>query len=172
LSRARRRGCVCRADQPAPLAPLRSSVATSRRPPATKPSRGAFRAFLRMHRPLTSMFGRRLLCLWGQFVGTYSALAYAACAGGRGRERPVHCGFAAKAWVGRSGAYAYLVHGYAVALLKVAAVSRQEDCGAEALHGARPVQPYAAALLSSTPWPAGCMELTWRSRILRRTLGP
>ena len=25
---------------------------------------------------------------------------------------------------------------------------------------------YAAALLSSTPWPAGCMELTWRSRIL------
>jgi hypothetical protein len=27
---------------------------------------------------------------------------------------------------------------------------------------------YATALLSSTPWPAGCMELTWRSRIWRR----
>ena len=40
------------------------------------------------------MFGRRLLCLWGQFVGTYSALAYAAYAGWRGRERPVRCGFA------------------------------------------------------------------------------
>jgi hypothetical protein len=33
---------------------------------------------LRMHRPLTSTFGRRFLCLWGQFVGTYSAFAYAA----------------------------------------------------------------------------------------------
>ena len=42
------------------------------------PSTDAFGASLRTHRPLTSMFGRRLLCLWGQFVGTYSALAYAA----------------------------------------------------------------------------------------------
>ena len=42
------------------------------------PSTGVLGAFLRMHRPLTSMFGRRLLRLLGQFVGTYSALAYAA----------------------------------------------------------------------------------------------
>lgn len=57
-------------------------------------STGVFRASLRMHRPLTSKFGRRLLCLRGQFVGTYSALAYAAQAGWRGRERPARCGFA------------------------------------------------------------------------------
>ena len=69
-------------------------------PEPPPPSTGVFRAFLRMHRPLTSMFGRRLLCLWGQFVGTYSALAYAACAGWRGRERPVRCGFAAEAGSG------------------------------------------------------------------------
>ena len=46
------------------------------------------------------MFGRRLLCLWGQFVGTYSALAYAAYAGWRERERPVRCGCAAEVRVG------------------------------------------------------------------------
>lgn len=67
-----------------------------------RPSTGVFRAFLRMHRPLTSTFGRRLLCLWGLFMGTYSAFAYAAYARWRGRERPVRCGFAAKARVGRS----------------------------------------------------------------------
>jgi hypothetical protein len=44
--------------------------------PATKHRR--FRASLHTHKPLTSIFGRRLLRLWGQFVGTYSALAYAA----------------------------------------------------------------------------------------------
>ena len=53
-----------------------------------------------MHRPLTSRFGRRLLCFWGQFVGTYSALAYAACAGWREGERPVRCGFAFEVGVG------------------------------------------------------------------------
>ena len=58
------------------------------------------RAFLPMRRPLASMFGRGLLCLWGQFVGTYSALAFAAYAGWRGGGRP-H-------W-----------HAYAVALIKV-----------------------------------------------------
>jgi hypothetical protein len=42
------------------------------------PSTGVFRAFLRTNSPLTSMFGWRLLCLWGPFLGTYSALAYAA----------------------------------------------------------------------------------------------
>ena len=47
--------------------------------PATK--YGRVRAFLRTHRPLTSTFGRRLVRLWGEFVGTYSAPAYAACAG-------------------------------------------------------------------------------------------
>jgi hypothetical protein len=65
------------------------------------------------------MFGRRLLRLWGQFVGTYSALAYAAYAGWRGRERPVRCGFATEVWVGRSVAYACPVRAYAVALIKV-----------------------------------------------------
>jgi hypothetical protein len=73
-------------------------------PEPPPPSTGVFRAFLRMHRPLTSMFGRRLLCLWGQFVGTYSALAYAAYAGwrwtragctlrfrGRGADRAKRC---------------------------------------------------------------------------------
>jgi hypothetical protein len=68
------------------------------------PSTGVFRAFLRTHRPLTSMFGRWLLCLWGQFVGTYSALAYAAYAGWRERERPVRCGFATEMRIGRSAA--------------------------------------------------------------------
>jgi hypothetical protein len=61
-------------------------VNASIRPPP--PNTGVFRAFLRMHRPLTSMFGRRFLCLWGQFVGTYSALAYAACAGGADASGP------------------------------------------------------------------------------------
>jgi hypothetical protein len=68
------------------------------------PIRGVLRARLRMHRPLTSMFGRRHQCLWGQFVGTCSAPAYAACAGWRGRERPACCGFVAGGRVGRSGA--------------------------------------------------------------------
>lgn len=62
---------------------------------------GVFRALLRMHRPLTSMFGRRLVGLWGEFVGTYSAFA---CAGWRGDERPVRCGFLTEMRVGRSGA--------------------------------------------------------------------
>ncbi len=65
------------------------------------PSTGVSRASLRMQRPLTSMLGRRPLCLWGQFVGTYSALAYAAYAGWRERERPVRCGFAFEVGVGR-----------------------------------------------------------------------
>lgn len=65
------------------------------------------------------MFGRRLLCLWGQFVGTYSALAYAAYAGWRGRERPIRCGFVMEVWVGRSVAQACPVRAYAVALIKV-----------------------------------------------------
>ena len=56
------------------------------------------------------MFGRRLLCLWGQFVGTYSALAYAAYAGWRERERPVRCGFAAEAGVGGA------LHGHALCM--------------------------------------------------------
>jgi hypothetical protein len=46
-------------------------------PPATK-STGVLRLFLRTHRPLTSMFGRRPLYLWGQSVGAHSAPA---CAG-------------------------------------------------------------------------------------------
>ena len=58
--------------------PAGLAVAEGRKGIPPPPSTGVFRAFLRMHRPLTSMFGRRLLCLWGQFVGTYSALAYAA----------------------------------------------------------------------------------------------
>ena len=74
--------------------------------------------------------------LSGIVLGTYSAAAPAALCSVARHVRPLRCGFAT------------------------------EDCGAEALHGACPVQPYAAALLSSTPWPAGCMELTWRSRIL------
>ncbi len=69
-------------------------------PEPPPPSMGVLRASLRMHRPLTSMSGRRLLCFWGQFVGTYSALAYAACAGWRERERPVRCAFATEASVG------------------------------------------------------------------------
>ena len=40
------------------------------------------------------MFGRRLLRLWGQFVGTYSTLAYAGYAGWGGRVQPVRCRFA------------------------------------------------------------------------------
>ena len=35
-----------------------------------------FRASLRMNKPLTSTFGRRLLRLWGEFVGSYSTPAY------------------------------------------------------------------------------------------------
>ena len=65
------------------------------------------------------MFGRRLLCLWGQFVGTYSTLAYAAYAGWRGRERLVRCGFATGVRGGRSVAWACPVRAYAVALIKV-----------------------------------------------------
>ncbi len=34
------------------------------------PRFGVFRAFLRMHRPLTSMFRSATCRLWGQFVGT------------------------------------------------------------------------------------------------------
>jgi hypothetical protein len=57
----------------------RTEVRAAREPTEPPPpSRGIFRAFLRTHKPLTSTFGRRLLGLWGQFVGTYSALAYAA----------------------------------------------------------------------------------------------
>jgi hypothetical protein len=67
-----------------------------------------------MHSPLTSVFGRRLLCLWGQFVGTCSALAYA-WVRWRGRERPARCGFATEMRVGGSGAWAFLVLAYAVA---------------------------------------------------------
>jgi hypothetical protein len=66
------------------------------------PSRGDFLASLRTHRPLTSTFGQRLLCLWGQFVGTYSALAYAAYAGWRGGGRPARCDFAVEVGVRRS----------------------------------------------------------------------
>jgi hypothetical protein len=65
------------------------------------------------------MFGWWLLCLWGQFMGAYSALAYAAYAGWRTRERPVRCGFAAEVPTGWSVAWACPVHAYAVALLKV-----------------------------------------------------
>jgi hypothetical protein len=68
----------------AALITLRSEVDISPPPP----SRGVFRASLRTHRPLTNMYGRRLLCSWGQFVGTYSVPAYPAYAGCRGRERP------------------------------------------------------------------------------------
>ena len=72
-----------------------TEVRAARKPTVPPPpSKADFRTSLRMHRPLTSMFGRRLLCFWGQFVGTYSALAYAAQAGWRERERPVRCGFA------------------------------------------------------------------------------
>jgi hypothetical protein len=66
------------------------------------PSTGVFRASLRMHRPLTSMFGRRLLRLLGQFVGTYSVLAYAACARWSGSERPARCGFAVEVGSGEA----------------------------------------------------------------------
>ncbi len=66
------------------------------------PSTGVSRALLRMHRPLTSMFGRRPVCLWGQFVGTYSVLAYAAYEGWRERERSVRCDFAFEVGVVRS----------------------------------------------------------------------
>ena len=75
-----------------------SSVVTSQSTPP--PSRTAFPALLRMHKPLTSMFGRRLLCLWGQFVGTCSHLAYAAHAGWRGHERSVRWGFVTSERVG------------------------------------------------------------------------
>ena len=98
-----------------PLVTRRSKVDVFPPPP----SMGVSRAFLRMHRALTSMFGRRLLRLWGQFVGTYSAFAYAACARGRRRERPAPCGFPTEARVGRSGASACPVHADAVALIKV-----------------------------------------------------
>ena len=63
---------------------------------------GVFERLLRTHRPLTSMFGRRLLCLWGLFVGSYSALAYAAYARWRGRGRPARCGFAVKVGSGEA----------------------------------------------------------------------
>ena len=86
-------------------------------PEPPPPSTGALRASLRMHRPLTSVFGRRLLCFWGQFVGTYSVPAYAAYAGWRERKRPLRCGFATEARVGRSVAWACTGHAYAVALL-------------------------------------------------------
>ena len=74
--------------------------------------------------------------LTGIFSGPDSAAAPAARCRVARHALPFRCGFATK------------------------------DCGAKALHGACPVQPYAAALLSSTPWPAGCMELTCSGRIL------
>jgi len=52
------------------------------------PSTGVLSAFLRMRRPLTSMFGWRLLCLWGQFVGTYSAVAMQHGQGGADTSGP------------------------------------------------------------------------------------
>jgi hypothetical protein len=76
--------------------------------------------------------------LSGILLGTYSAVAPAALCSVARHVRPLRCGFAT------------------------------EDCGAEAPHGACPVKHYATAPLSSTPWPAGCMELTWRIRIWRR----
>jgi hypothetical protein len=88
-------------------------------PEPPPPITGVFRAFLRMHRPLTSMFGRRLLRLWGQFVGTCSALAYAAYAGWRGRWRCIRCGFAVEVGVRPRSAWACPMHAYAVALIKV-----------------------------------------------------
>ena len=51
------------------------------------PSTGVFRVFLRTHRPLTSTFGRRLLCLWGQFVGSYSTSAQGKKAARQGTPR-------------------------------------------------------------------------------------
>jgi hypothetical protein len=81
------------------------------------PSKRVFRALLHMHKPLTSIFGQRLVGLWGQFVGTYSALAYAAHAGWRGRGRPVRCGIAAEGSVGWSVAWACMGHAHAVALI-------------------------------------------------------
>ena len=65
------------------------------------------------------MFGRRLLCFWGQFVGTYSALAYAAHAAWGERTRLVRCGFATETSVGRTVAWACPVHAHATALIKV-----------------------------------------------------
>ncbi len=54
----------------------------------------------------------------GPFVGTYSARAYAACAGWRGRERPARRVFPNDARVGTEH-YAFPVHAYAVALPKL-----------------------------------------------------
>ena len=107
LDRARRRSnCRPKEDGPGQAVLSSSSHSTAHtgtnagsvvvnasiRPPP--PTTGVSRAFVRMHRPLTSMFGWRFLCLWGQFVGTYSASAYAAYAERRACERPAHCGFA------------------------------------------------------------------------------
>ncbi len=58
------------------------------------PSKGVFRAFLRMHRPLTSTFGRRFLCLWGQFMGTYSTSAQGKRAARKGTIGATRWGFA------------------------------------------------------------------------------
>ena len=44
-----------------------SAVLGAKPPP---PSTGALRPSLHMHRPLTGMFGRRLLRLWGELLGT------------------------------------------------------------------------------------------------------
>jgi hypothetical protein len=127
---------VVRDTPVARLVTRRSQLHGSPPPPST----GVFRAFVRMHRLLTSTFGRRLLCLWGQFVGTYSALAYAAYARWRGRERPVRCGFATEVPTGWSVAWACPVHARAVALLKVpqglgAAISTSGEITAGRLRG-------------------------------------
>ncbi len=103
------------------------------------------------------MFGRRPLCFWGQFVGTYSALAYAAYAGRRRRERPVRCAFAPEASVGRTVAWACPVHAYALALLneRVAIQAlRRHQIGEEHLFAALlddPISPPFLALLTD-PW--------------------
>ena len=55
---------------------------------------GNFRVPVRMHKPLTSTFGRRLVRLWGQFVGTYSTPAHAGWAGRQGTGGPPRCGLA------------------------------------------------------------------------------
>ncbi len=53
------------------------------------------------------------------FVGAYAACAYASGAGGVGRKRPAPRVSHTTLGSARSGAYAFPVHAYAVALLKV-----------------------------------------------------
>jgi hypothetical protein len=117
LSRRPPRRCPMQARLQARLVPL----SLHGEPPS--PSTGAFRAYVRMHRPLTSTFGSAACRLWGEFVGSYSTPAWGNKAARQGTGGPTRCEFAH-----RGGRRASAAQGMPYAALCSCTTQRRSEC--------------------------------------------